>query len=363
MSNVNLFVTRRNICFAIFWVLLSFTLYYVSTQNYLLFHSLAEIYSILIGFAIFIIAWNTRSKIDNHYFVFVGISFLFVGFIALLHTLAYKGMGVFPGASANLPTQLWIATRYAFSTSLLAALFFTNRKSRSIPMIVIYAIITTVLLASIFYWKNFPTAYVEGTSSASGYLTTFKIASEYVIAFILICSIFLLIKKRQHFDKYAFQHLTGALIAAVATGMAFTLYTDVYGIFNFLGHLLNIVSFYLIYMAMIKISLTRPFDSLWLKLKQSEASLKEETAKLSTTNKLLTVEIGNHKKSKEELEKIIHKNAELTEKLNVIGSLTRHDVGNKLSIIGSYVYLLKKSADKKVNTDYFNMIESTIEAA
>ncbi|MCX8151178.1 MAG: ATP-binding protein [Candidatus Bathyarchaeota archaeon] len=363
MMKIRLFATHRRLSFAAFWVFLLSALYYISTQNYLLFHSLVEIYSILIGFAIFIIAWNAQSKIDNHYFVFVGIAFLFVGFLALLHTLAYKGMGVFTGAGANLPTQLWIATRYMFSVSLLVALFFTNHKSRSLPIIVLYTIGTGVLLMSVFYWKNFPTAYVEGTPNSSGYLTTFKIASEYIIALILVCSIFFLIKNRQHFDKYTFQHLTGALIAAVATGMAFTLYTDVYGLFNFIGHLLNLISFYLIYLAMIKISLTRPFDSLWLKLKQSEASLKEETEKLSTINKLLAVEIDNHKKSKEELEKVVRKNEELTEKLDVIGSLTRHDVGNKLSIISSYVYLLKKSADKKVNSDYLKVVESTIDSA
>ena len=35
-------------------------LYFLSTYNYLLFHALVEIFSIVIAFAIFTIAWNSR---------------------------------------------------------------------------------------------------------------------------------------------------------------------------------------------------------------------------------------------------------------------------------------------------------------
>ncbi len=40
--------------------LLLLGLYLTSLYNYLLFHSLAEIFSIVIAFSIFILAWNCR---------------------------------------------------------------------------------------------------------------------------------------------------------------------------------------------------------------------------------------------------------------------------------------------------------------
>ena len=49
---------------------------------------------------------------------------------------------------------------------------------------------------------------------------------------------------------------------AVATEMAFTLYTDVYGIANMVGHLLNVVSFYFIYLALVQTGLTKPYELL-----------------------------------------------------------------------------------------------------
>ena len=109
-------------------VLVLFGLYLTSIYNYLLFHSLAEVFSIVIASGIFMIAWNSRRFVDDHYLLFVGIAYLFIGGLDLIHTLAYKGMGIFPGYDANLPTQFWIAARYVESLSLLIAPLFLGKK-------------------------------------------------------------------------------------------------------------------------------------------------------------------------------------------------------------------------------------------
>ena len=88
------------------------SLYVISLRNYLLFHSIAEVFSIVIAFSIFVIAWNSRRVLENGYLLFLGIAYLFIGALDLLHTLAYTGMGVFPGTGTNLATQIWISGRY-----------------------------------------------------------------------------------------------------------------------------------------------------------------------------------------------------------------------------------------------------------
>ncbi|MEK6698478.1 MAG: MASE3 domain-containing protein [Nitrospirota bacterium] len=72
-------------------------LYLASQYSYLLFHSIAEIFSVVVAFGIFMLAWNSRRFLDNNALLFIGIAYLFVGMIDILHTLAYKGMGVFAG--------------------------------------------------------------------------------------------------------------------------------------------------------------------------------------------------------------------------------------------------------------------------
>src|SRR4030042_1742409 len=104
------------------------SLYLTSIYDFLLFHSLGEVFSIVVAFSIFVLAWNSKRFIDNKYLLLIGIAYLFVGIIDLLHTLSYKGMGVFQGYDTNLPTQLWIAGRYVQSVSLLAAPLLIGRK-------------------------------------------------------------------------------------------------------------------------------------------------------------------------------------------------------------------------------------------
>lgn len=249
--------------------LLLFGLWATSLYNYLLFHSLAEIFSIVVAFGIFMLAWNSRHFAKNSYLLFIGIAYLFIGGLDLIHTLAYKGMGIFPGYDANLSTQLWISARYLESVSLLIAAFLVGRKLKANFAFISYTLITAVLLGSIFYWNIFPICYVEGDG-----LTTFKKVSEYIISFILIASIIALLQKRHKFEKSVLQLLAAAIVVTVASELTFTLYTDVYGLFNLLGHYLKIVSFYLIYKAVVEIGLTKPYTLIFRDLKQSEDVLR-----------------------------------------------------------------------------------------
>ena len=86
----------------VIWILVLLGLYLSSLYNYLLFHSLAELFSVVIAVGVFAIAWNSRRFLENNYLLYLGIAYLFVGTIDLAHTLAYKGMRIFPGFGANL---------------------------------------------------------------------------------------------------------------------------------------------------------------------------------------------------------------------------------------------------------------------
>jgi signal transduction histidine kinase len=257
-------------------------LYFLSRQNYLLFHGLAEGFSIVIAFAIFAVAWNSRRFMDNNYLLFVGIGYLFVGILDFTHTLAYKGMGVFPGYGTNLATQLWIAARYLEALSLVAAPMFIRRKLPTNLTFLGYSLVTALLLASIFYWGLFPVAFIDGSG-----LTPFKIASEYAISALLLGAIWLLLRNRREFSPGVVRLMVASLGITIASEMAFTLYTDAYGIANMIGHLLKVVSFYLIYKALVETGLTSPYDLLFLDLKRSEDELKRANIELEAANRQL----------------------------------------------------------------------------
>jgi len=245
-------------------ILVLLILYASSLYSYLLFHSLAEMFSIGVAFGIYMLAWNSRRFTDSGYLLFLGIAYLFIGSMDLIHTLSYKGLDVFPGYGANLATQLWISARYMESVSLLLAPLFLRRRLRAEYTLAAYGAAFAALVFLIFAGL-FPVCYVEGTG-----LTAFKKDSEYAISLILAASIFVLYKRRRELDRDIFRLVVASMALTIASEMAFAAYASPFAPSNFIGHYLKIVSFYLIYRAIIASGLVRPYDLLFRNLKQSE---------------------------------------------------------------------------------------------
>lgn len=258
-------IAKNNYLSVILGVLALFGLYLISLHNYPLFHSLAEFFSIVVACGIFMLAWNSRQFLDNNYLLFIGIAYLFIGGLDMVHTLAYRGIHVFQKADTNLPTQLWISARYIESISLLIAPLFVSRKLKANLVFVAYITATSLVLGSIFYWNIFPDCFVEGVG-----LTPFKKVSEYIISLILLSSVVLLLQKRTLFDTGVLQLLVASIILTICSELAFTFYIHAYGLSNLIGHFLKIASFYLIYKAVIETGLVKPYNLLFRNLKESE---------------------------------------------------------------------------------------------
>jgi signal transduction histidine kinase len=263
--------------------------YLISRENFLLFHSLAEVFSIVIACGIFMIAWNSRAFLKNDYLMLMGVAYLFVGSLDLIHTLAYSGMGVFVEHDTNLPTQLWIAARYMESISLLLAPLLLRRELKAELVLVAYAFVTVLLLLLIFAWEVFPDCFVEGEG-----LTAFKRISEYIICLILLSALVLLLQHRQSFDSKVLRWLVASIVLTIAAELAFTFYVHVYGFSNLVGHYLKIVSFYFMYRAIIETGLAQPYALLLREVRgaqeqlihanqELEGKVQERTAKLEET--------------------------------------------------------------------------------
>jgi diguanylate cyclase (GGDEF)-like protein len=266
-------------------------LYLTSLYSYLLFHSVAEIFSIVIGCCIFIVAWNSRHRLDNGYLLLLGIAFLFVSVFDMLHTLAYKGMGVFPGYDANLPTQLWIVARYIQSISLLIAPVFLRRTLNVNLVFTVYVVLTIVVIVAIFN-NAFPVCFVEGIG-----LTPFKIISEHIISLILLAAIALLLYHRAAFDRKVAQWLIASLILTVVAELSFTSYVSVYGLGNLIGHFLKFIAFFLIYIAIVETGIEKPQRLLFRNLQRKEKAFENalhEVERLAITDSLTSLYNRRH---------------------------------------------------------------------
>ncbi|MBI5524231.1 MAG: PAS domain-containing protein [Desulfarculus sp.] len=246
-----------------------------SQYSFLLFHSLAEIFSIVVAMAVFLLAWNARRFMDDGYLLFLGLSCLFVAGVDLLHALAYKGMGVFPGASANLATQLWITARYLQTLAFLIAPWYVDHRLRPGFWLATWSLVTVPLLMAIFTGR-FPDCFLEGQG-----LTPFKIYSEYLIVASLALAAAWLWRRRQGLDRRVLVKMLAAHGLSMASELAFTTYVNIFGPALVVGHLLKIMAFVMIYQAVIVIGLRRPYDLLFRELKQGEEALRlsEQTAR------------------------------------------------------------------------------------
>ncbi len=276
-------------------------LYVISRYNYNLFHSFADGVSIIIAAFAFTIIWNSRSLVDNNYFLVVGIGFFFFAFLNFLHLLGNKGMGIFP-EYGNMGPTFYIAGRYVLSATLMIAPIFIHRKLNTALVFLSYALVTVLFLFSVFYLKVFPACIIEGVG-----LTPFKIISDYIIIFILIGALILLITNRRFFDPGVLRAIVFSIIFLIASGLTFTLYTDPFGVTNLIGHLFQIASFYLVYVVLVETSVTKPQEILFRKLKEHEVMLTENLQRLDLANTGLQQEIAERKR----IEDVLRQNERL----------------------------------------------------
>jgi signal transduction histidine kinase len=254
-------------------------LWLCARYSYLLFHSFAEIFSVAVACAVFMISWSSRGYPEAKPFVLLGTGYLFVALIDVFHLLSYAGMAVLPTAGDNA-TRLWIAARglqavTTFAFALLAGLRRTAPPALSFTLIGAAA---AAALLSVFVWNVFPLCFVDGVG-----VTLFKRVSEYAISLIFIASIVLVLRSPHSMTRKERLLLSASFALTAASELVFTLYVSAYGYQNFIGHFLKIVAFALAYEALFAGKLRARF-ALIDELERSKARLEASQADLVRAN-------------------------------------------------------------------------------
>jgi diguanylate cyclase (GGDEF)-like protein len=231
-------IKNKNIFYYFLFFVIIFIFWFLSKRNYLLFHSIIELFAILTAFCIVFISYITFKYLKNNLILNLGTTYLFVVIVDILHTLSYKGMGVFKTYDANLPTQLWILGRTLETIGLSLIIFLKDKLNRIIYFLILL-LFTSIQLILIFL-RKFPQCFVEGKG-----LTNFKIGMEYLFIFILGLTLIYIITKKD-LPKILLNAYIFKIIFTILGELSFTLYTDVYGFFNMLGHLFRFVSYLII---------------------------------------------------------------------------------------------------------------------
>lgn len=225
----------------------------VSFYNFLLFHTLAELFAIMVAVVLAMVAWYTYSFSSNHFLMYIGIGYLWVGVLDLMHTLSFKGMNVLADHDANASIQFWIVSRYLEAILLLSAPLFFRYRVPKVPLLLFFGAGSAMAMHAIFY-QYFPDMFIDGQG-----LTTYKVNSEYLIIGLLLLAIVVLTRYRSLLDRNIYRLMVASILFTAAAEFSFTLYIEVYSLPIFVGHIFKLLSYWMIFLAVVRTSLRDPY--------------------------------------------------------------------------------------------------------
>ncbi len=224
--------------------------------GYLLFHSLAEISSILIGLMIISIVSYAYQFTKNNFLLYLGIGYFWVAILDLFHMLTFPGISIYIIQNSNITLTFWIAARLLEAFVLLSAIF-VNFQKVSKYMVFIFFALLTLSIYSLAFSQYVPILYEQGSG-----LTSLKINTEYIIISILIITIFIYTKKKKNFDISIYYYIMASIVLTIFTELTLTFYAKVDDSFTMLAHLFKFLSYWMIFLSIIKTSLEKPFKLL-----------------------------------------------------------------------------------------------------
>lgn len=224
-------------------------------EGYLLFHSVVELFAVIEGILIAVIAYYMYPFTRNNFLLFLGIGFFWVASLDLFHMLSYHGMNLYSETSSfNTPTSLWVFTRILETVTILAAPFVRFKKISPTAFFIIIGSVAVGIYTGTFM-SLFPVMYVAETG-----LTPIKIAIEYGIIILNLFGMLIYRYKRNNFNPMMYRMIQLSLLLGIAAESCFTFYTDFYGFSNFLGHIFKFLSYWVIFQGVAIMALKEPFS-------------------------------------------------------------------------------------------------------
>jgi PAS domain S-box-containing protein len=285
------------------------TLTLIANKNYLLFHTVVDFSNIILGIVITIISYNTYRMSNNNFMGFLGIAYCFVAITVFIHILTDNQTNIIQSDIGGISICLWAISRLIQSISIIISFKYINKKLNFKYTFILYGIMTLSLIYIVFYTNIWPHSLGEQE------LNNLKRYSEYIVGLVFFVSLIMVKINKNYFEKNQYYLIFSAFAIDMTTSVIFTTYASIYGHLNIIGQILKVVSYYLIYKAIVKSNLQNPYTS--LNLLNKELSDKIEELKESNERYTALVENTPNGILMHDNKKIIYANEEALRILNI----------------------------------------------
>lgn len=234
---------------------------FAGINAYLPIHSFLEAIAVVVAAMVFTVGWYTYQGRADYRTVTLACLFLGVAVLDFSHLLSYQGMPDFVTPSGPDKTiDFWLAARSLAALALMAAAVLPMTRA---PLAFRYGLLVTVavivagLHVLFLYFPHWvPTSFDETTG-----LTPYKIGFEYILVLVYGTAGYLLWQRSVANRGVDTLYLSVAAAIMALSELLFTLYMNLFDIYNVTGHLYKVVAYIFLYRALVVAGIVAPYQA------------------------------------------------------------------------------------------------------
>lgn len=247
----------------------------IEPKIFLLLHTLAELFAVVIAMLIFVTGYRAILSTRKGAVVLLGLAFLGVGLLDLLHTVAYVGMPDL--LTANSPQKsiyFWLAARLLAASALLTYVLVpsvpeVSHQGKRLALALVLAVVGGLAYVGLARPELVPALFIPGQG-----LTPLKIGLEWLIIAINLATVLALWQRRVVLARECIMALGLAAALSAVSELFFTMLgiIDKDGA-NLLGHLYKVAAYLYLSHATFNEALRRPLERLSAQYQHEKVTL------------------------------------------------------------------------------------------
>ena len=235
----------------------------VDKSSYLVFHNIAEFFSIMVSLSVFSVGWFTYDQSKDRHALFLGVTFLAVGLLDFMHSMSNSAMPAFlTPNSTNKSTQFWIMARlFDASAFLVSAAIYPASRSRWLSknsLLASMLIVVGLVFTGVVFFPSFlPATAIPGIG-----LTPLKRYLEFLVILLLAAAAIAYWQRMTRTKDRSLIYYPMAFIICIFSEGVFASYNTGFDTYNVLGHIYKLAAFYLIYKVVFIEAVQAPYEKL-----------------------------------------------------------------------------------------------------